>query len=45
MVCARHEDCEPGLVCGGGSYSKGYGICQCPGLSGDGLSPGPNCGF
>lgn len=45
MVCARHEDCEPGLVCGSGSYSKGYGICQCPGLSGDGLSPGPNCGF
>jgi len=35
MVCARHGDCEPGLLCGaGGDYAGGYGICQCPGLSG-----------
>lgn len=30
-VCAAHEDCEPGLICGEGAGS-GYGICQCPGL-------------
>jgi len=29
MVCARHEDCEPGLICGPAKGS-GYGICQCP---------------
>lgn len=34
MVCARHEDCEAGLVCGpGGTYASGYGICQCPGVT------------
>jgi len=33
MVCARHDDCEAGLVCGpGGTYASGYGICQCPGV-------------
>ena len=33
-VCARHEDCESGLVCGpGGPWATGYGICQCPGIA------------
>jgi hypothetical protein len=32
MVCARHEDCEPGLLCGAGE-GEGFGICQCPGLN------------
>jgi hypothetical protein len=41
MVCARHEDCEPGLLCGpGGTYSAGYGICQCPGVD---LEPAALC--
>ena len=31
MVCAAHEDCEPGLICGEGAGS-GYGVCQCPDL-------------
>jgi hypothetical protein len=38
MVCARHEDCEPGLVCGPPTGS-GYGICQCPETYGS--EPGP----
>ena len=38
MVCARHEDCEPGLVCGPPSGS-GYGICMCPEIYG--MEPGP----
>lgn len=42
MVCARHEDCEPGLLCGAAGNSKGYGICQCPGAN---PSPGSSCGF
>ncbi len=29
MICARHEDCEPGLICGP-AWGTGYGICQCP---------------
>lgn len=28
--CARHADCEAGLVCGD-SRGSGYGICQCAG--------------
>jgi hypothetical protein len=34
-VCAAHEDCEPGLVCGPASDEggNGYGLCQCPGLT------------
>lgn len=40
-VCARHEDCEAGLLCGAHTGS-GYGICQCPGGSGD-LSPPAGC--
>ncbi|MCA9686762.1 MAG: hypothetical protein KC457_31640, partial [Myxococcales bacterium] len=30
-VCARHSDCEPGLICGS-HIGSGYGICQCPGI-------------
>ncbi|NVB40179.1 hypothetical protein G6O69_20195 [Pseudenhygromyxa sp. WMMC2535] len=30
-VCARHEDCEPGLICGE-HVGSGYGVCQCPGV-------------
>jgi hypothetical protein len=45
MVCARHEDCEPGLVCGPSGGSMGYGICQCPGLAADGIQPGADCWF
>ncbi len=42
QVCARHEDCEPGLVCGA-SAGSGYGICQCPGQSPDTVAPPSNC--
>lgn len=42
-VCARHEDCEPGLLCGpGGTYAEGYGICQCPGAN---VEPPDTCGL
>lgn len=41
-VCAVHEDCEPGLVCGA-SNGKGFGICQCPGLDPDGVGPAADC--
>lgn len=41
-VCARHEDCEPGLVCGDHT-GEGYGICQCPGLPSDGITPADGC--
>lgn len=30
MICARHEDCELGLVCGAPGTGSGYGICKCP---------------
>jgi len=29
MICARHEDCELGLVCGP-PHGSGFGLCQCP---------------
>lgn len=40
--CARHADCEPGLVCGshGGS---GYGLCMCPEQNGEDLIPDDSC--
>lgn len=38
--CARHEDCEPGLLCGRGPGS-GYGLCQCP--EGDLEDPEATC--
>lgn len=41
-ICARHEDCEPGLVCGA-HRGKGYGICQCPGLVADDVVPPQSC--
>lgn len=41
-VCARHEDCEPGLVCGA-SAGVGYGLCQCPGTDPATLTPPTNC--
>lgn len=41
-VCARHEDCEPGLVCGT-AEGEGYGICQCPGLAQ--VEPSEACGY
>lgn len=45
MACARHEDCEPGLVCGAPA-GKGYGICQCPGLAAVTIQPSStSCGF
>lgn len=31
-ICARHEDCEPGLVCAAPSGGAGYGVCACPGV-------------
>jgi hypothetical protein len=40
MLCAVHEDCEPGLVCAE-SKGSGYGICQCPGTSG--VGPADTC--
>lgn len=42
MVCARHEDCEAGLLCGA-SRGSGYGICQCPGLDAEGVAPPDLC--
>lgn len=43
MVCARHEDCEPGLICGA-SQGSGYGICQCPEMIGREPFPdSPSC--
>lgn len=41
-VCAVHEDCEPGLVCGAHKGS-GYGICQCPGLDPVTVVPPQSC--
>ena len=41
-VCARHEDCEPGLVCGA-HRGAGYGICQCAGLEPDTVAPPDFC--
>lgn len=41
-VCATHEDCEPGLVCGPHS-GEGYGICQCPEVIGSELVPADGC--
>jgi hypothetical protein len=42
MVCARHEDCEAGLVCGA-TAGDGYGICQCPGTDPVSLVPPLDC--
>ena len=43
LVCARHEDCEPGLICGS-SQGSGYGICQCPEMIGREPFPdSPSC--
>lgn len=41
-ICARHEDCEPGLVCGP-HRGSGYGICQCPGSDSDEIAPPKSC--
>jgi hypothetical protein len=41
-ICARHEDCEAGLVCGA-HRGKGYGICQCPGLDPEDVAPPQSC--
>lgn len=41
-ICARHEDCEPGLVCGA-HLGEGYGICQCPGLASEDVVPPQSC--
>jgi hypothetical protein len=41
-VCAVHEDCEPGLICGAHKGS-GYGICQCPGLDPQTVVPEDGC--
>lgn len=41
-VCARHDDCEPGLVCGP-HKGAGYGICQCPGLAPASVVPPDSC--
>jgi hypothetical protein len=30
QLCARHEDCQPGLVCKGGEARGTYGLCLCP---------------
>jgi hypothetical protein len=30
-LCARHDDCEPGLICSAPSFGDtGYGVCRCP---------------
>ena len=42
MLCARHEDCEPGLLCGP-HRGSGYGICQCPEVHGADLVPAEVC--
>jgi len=42
MICARHEDCEEGLLCGPPA-GGGYGICQCPELYGTRPDTGPDC--
>ncbi|MBZ5709171.1 hypothetical protein [Nannocystis pusilla] len=39
---ARHEDCDPGLVCGA-HRGEGYGICQCPGLVRKDVAPPQRC--
>ncbi|MCY1056556.1 hypothetical protein [Nannocystis sp. SCPEA4] len=42
-ICARHEDCEPGLVCGP-HRGTGYGVCQCPGIADpDTVTPPESC--
>lgn len=41
-ICARHEDCEPGLVCGP-HRGSGYGLCQCPGADAESLAPPQSC--
>jgi hypothetical protein len=41
-VCARHDDCESGLVCGA-HKGEGYGICQCPGLNAEDVVPPGSC--
>jgi hypothetical protein len=42
IVCARHEDCEPGLLCGAGE-GEGFGICQCPDAASEPPSPDFTC--
>lgn len=43
-TCARHADCEPGLVCGAPA-GGGYGICQCPETPAGTVKPTGSCGF
>jgi len=42
MICARHEDCESGLLCGP-HRGSGFGICQCPEVHGSDLVPAEVC--
>ena len=41
-VCKEHGDCEAGLACGS-HRGAGYGICQCPGLDPETVSPPEVC--
>jgi hypothetical protein len=42
IVCAGHDDCEAGLVCGTPN-GQGYGICMCPEVVGQGVDPAGWC--
>jgi hypothetical protein len=39
-ICARHLDCQPGLLCAAPANGSGYGICACPGVA---PSQDPRC--
>ncbi len=41
-ICARHEDCELGLICGP-HLGSDFGICQCPGLNVQTIAPAGGC--
>lgn len=41
-VCARHEDCEVGLICGP-HKGAGYGICMCPEVAELSVAPPSEC--
>jgi hypothetical protein len=41
-VCARHEDCEPGLLCGAHA-GAGFGICSCPESEPLSVAPADDC--
>jgi hypothetical protein len=43
QVCARHEDCMPGLVCG--ETRRGYGLCVCPGMDAYKQANGEECWY